>query len=335
MRWNRAAASAPRPSQPFAWARKLRSISRRGWPSCSHSSHQSKAAFITRRARRPAQCPEVFGSVGSCPATASTRYRSACATTGRMASGESAGACSAAQLAKSYTSCSGSGPPLGAALGEPGDHQVVGVVVVGVPRPDLGEDAARLLLGAQRALQHEQPEPGRGVGRRERGGVPAGVPGPSGLLLAPQGAMDQGEGEQHRRVGGVGFGEQPLAGPGGAVGLLGEDGHPMSPAVPVVTGVDQQRPGGLPSSLGQRRAGGDEFGVVEGLVERLCRALCGRGRGEAGVGTPRLPHATFVWSSYRMCDCHEPITHSKPPPRLDVKGIPFVTRVNSRDRGHL
>ncbi len=56
-----------RPSQNLAWARKLRSTRRRGWSSRSHSSHQSKAAFITWRARRPTQCPEAAGSAGSMP----------------------------------------------------------------------------------------------------------------------------------------------------------------------------------------------------------------------------------------------------------------------------
>jgi hypothetical protein len=171
-----------------------------------------------------------------------------------------------------------------AAFGEPGDHQMVGVVVVGVPAAHLLEGPDDLLVRAERALQQEQPEPGRGVGGHECGGVPADLPRPAGLLLSAQGAVDEGEGEQDGGVGGVGLGEQPLAGPGGAVGLLGEDGDPVAATVPVVTRVDEQGTGGLPAPLGQRGPRGDEFGVVEGLVEGLCRASAAAAEGRRGWG---------------------------------------------------
>src|SRR5690606_40085297 len=61
-------------------------------------------------------------------------------------------------------------PGLDAVLGEPGDHQVVCVVVVGVAGADLLEDADHVPLGAQVALQHQQPEPRGGVGGRQSGG---------------------------------------------------------------------------------------------------------------------------------------------------------------------
>ncbi|CAM5567081.1 hypothetical protein SVIOM342S_05977 [Streptomyces violaceorubidus] len=180
-----------------------------------------------------------------------------------------------------------------AALGEPGHHQVVRVVVVGVPAAHLVEDTDDVLVRAQGALQHEEPEPGRGIVRHQGGGVPAHLADPGGLLPAPQGPVDQGEGEQHRGVGGVGFGQQPLAGPGGAVGLLGEHRHPVSPAVPVVTRVDQQGADGLPAPLSQRGACGGQFGVVEGFVEGLGRAFAAAAEGRRGWGhRGKLPHAT-------------------------------------------
>ncbi|CAM5505462.1 hypothetical protein STENM223S_10035 [Streptomyces tendae] len=79
------------------------------------------------------------------------------------------------------------------------------------------------------------------------------------------------------------------------MGVLGQYGHPVPPAVPVVTRVDQQGADRLPPSLGQPGARGDEFGVVEGLVEDLGRTLAAsaaaagrRGWGHRG----KLPHAT-------------------------------------------
>lgn len=62
MRAKSAAASAILPWWNVAWARKLRSIFRRGCSSPSHSSHQSTAPWRTCRARRVDQGPQSAGS---------------------------------------------------------------------------------------------------------------------------------------------------------------------------------------------------------------------------------------------------------------------------------
>ncbi len=139
---------------------------------------------------------------------------------GGWPAGESAGACSAAQLAKSYTSCRGrhrrrrrvrrAGPPSGDGRG--GDRRIAPAPPrrSGRPRPPRRANAP---AGEARARASDQSGRAR---RRPRHTSRT----RAGFSLAAQGAVDQREGEQYRGVGGIGLGQQPLTGPGGAVGLL-------------------------------------------------------------------------------------------------------------------
>ncbi|EFL14266.1 predicted protein [Streptomyces sp. C] len=120
---------------------------------------------------------------------------------------------------------------------------MVGVVVLAVAGPDLVEVAAELLLRTEGAGEHEEAEPGGGVGGEQRGRAAAGRVGGFGAALAAQGGGDGGAGQEGGGVGAVGFGEQPFAGPGGGRGGLGEDDEAVAATVPVVAGGDEEGAG--------------------------------------------------------------------------------------------
>ncbi len=175
---------------------------------------------------------------------------------------------------------SGSRPP----LGEAGDHQVVGVVVLGVAVADLVEEAYDVFLAAQRAFQQEQREPGRRVG----GDAPCRLAAQGARLvrtfLAAQRLVHGGEGEEHLCVVALRFHEAPVTGPGGGGGFLCEDVEAVAPAVPVVAGGGEQRAYLDPAALGQGGPGVHESGVAEGGVEGVRRGPLLAGTAQWGWG---------------------------------------------------
>lgn len=194
---------------------------------------------------------------------------------------------------------------VGAAFGEPGDHQVMGVVVLGVAVADLVEEADDVLLAAHVPFQEQESEPGRGVGGHEGRRVAAGVAGLLGARLAGPGALHGGESEQDGRVGGFGFGEPPVPDPCGGRRFLGEDDDAVAAAVPVIAGGRDQFPDLGPAPLSEGRAGGDEVTVVERGVERGAARLRARPSGGGGGGTAGSPLRRGLL---------EVITHSKAVP---------------------
>ncbi len=160
-----------------------------------------------------------------------------------------------------------------APLGEPGDHEVVGVVVLGVAVPHLVEEAHDVLLAAEGALQDEQREPGRRVVGGPGGRLAALGAHPVRTRLAAQRLVHGGEDEQQPGVVALGLDEPPVAGPRGGGGFLAEHVEAVPPAVPVVAGGGEQLADLGPAALGQRRPGRDECGVVERGVEGLRRRL--------------------------------------------------------------
>lgn len=95
-----------------------------------------------------------------------TRYSSACATTGRTASGEAGGRLADGPVHELVHLVEGAAVRgrLGA-LGEAGRHQVVPVVVAAVAAADLVEGPYLLVVTAGVAGQDQQAEPRGGVGR--------------------------------------------------------------------------------------------------------------------------------------------------------------------------
>jgi hypothetical protein len=157
-------------------------------------------------------------------------------------------------------------------LREPRRHQMMSVVMIRVTGRHLVEEPRGLFLRAERAGQQQQTEPRGGIGGNPADGLTARVPRLLLRKLAAQRTDDRGTGEQGRRVRAVRFGEQPVTGPGGGAGSLGQNDDTVTPAVPVIAGGRQQGAGLGPAALGQLVSHDAQFGVVQGRIEELLGA---------------------------------------------------------------
>lgn len=248
----------------------------------SHSSHQSKAVRRTWRARRERQWPEAAGSGGSLPhggqhpvalGVGDHREHGERGVRGGVFGGPGGEVVDLVERVAAE---------FGVALGEAGDHQVVGHVVVLVAYAHRVEEADHLVLGAAPAGQQEQGQPRGGVLGREGGGAVAGVGGLGAVPAVAQGAGDGGAADEGGGVGAVGLGDPPLLAPGGRALGGGQHGEAVAAQVPVGAGVRQEFTDGRPAALGEGGAGGDQVGVAECGVEGVGGPFAGtaeRGRG--------------------------------------------------------